>query len=843
MLAATRHVFCATLLAVAALVAGAAGPGAAAAEKLVDFTRQVRPLLSDRCFTCHGPDEAGRRAGLRLDVRQEAIDYGAILPGEPDESLMIERVAAEDADMRMPPVSSNRKPLTADEVDVLRRWIQAGAKYDLHWSYVVPRRPALPEGVDAPWLQNPIDRFVAAARAEQGLKPSPEADRRTLARRLSFDLTGLPPEPGEVERFVNDGSPDAYEKLVDRLLSSSHYGERMAVYWLDVVRYADTGGYHSDNHRDLWMYRDWVIEAFNQNKPYDVFVTEQLAGDLVEDATVDQRVASGYNRLLQTTEEGGAQGKEYTAKYSADRSRNTGAAFLAATTGCAECHDHKFDPISQKDFYRFAAFFADVSERAVGRQPQTQFPSPEQAAQKKKLDEDIARLRETLNTQTPELDRALAAWEREVTKDKEADAYKKLHQRIKDILAKKPGDRDEKQKAELAKHFRRIAPELEPTRKKLAEVEKERKELDEAIPSTLVTTSANPRTVRVLPRGNWLDDSGEVVEPGVPGFLTPALDTGDRRATRLDLARWMTSRENPLTARVFVNRLWYLLFGRGLVASLDDFGSQGGVPSHPELLDWLAVDFTETGWDVKRLVRQIVTSRTYRQASSAPEPLRQKDPENRWLARQGRFRLDAEFVRDNALAVSGLLVPKLGGPSVKPYQPAGYWQHLNFPRRTWVHDKDEDQWRRGLYTYWQRTFLHPSLAAFDAPSREECTANRPRSNTPLQALALLNDPTYVEAARALAQRAIREGGADPPQRIAYAVRRTLQRDPEPEETELLAALYEKHREQYAEDKAAAEALVGVGESKPPRGIDPVELAAWTSVARVVLNLHEAITRY
>lgn len=990
-------------------------------EQPVDYARQIRPILSKRCWTCHGPDENTREVGLRLDTRQGATEW-AIVPGDAESSAVVDRIAETDPDYRMPPPASKKKPLTPDEIELVRRWIDQGAKFDQHWAYQKPVRPDPPKLDEAAqaWARNAIDHFTAAVHRREDVKPAPEADRRTLIRRLSLDLTGIPPALEEVEAFVADESPEAYERLVDRLLASPRYGERMAVFWLDVARYADTGGYHSDNHRDVWLYRDYVIRAFNENRPFDQFTIEQLAGDLLPEPTRWQKIASGYNRLLLTTEEGGAQPKEYTAKYSADRSRNAATAWLGSTLGCAECHDHKYDPFTQKDFYRFAAFFADVKQKAVGRQTQTPMPTKEQAAELAQLEGAMAPLRKKLATHTPALHAAQQAWEEElkrrsvewavltpkratakggatleigpdgsilakgpnpdndtysievelplpkmaalrlevlphdslpgkgpgragngnfVVKELELKAAEKrvavgsvtathsqknfevagaadgnpktgwaildqtgkpnealfelaedlpgegtkgeatklivlihfdhpaghalghfrlsataadrpvragapsgLPKPLHDILVIDAGDRTEEQKQQLAEHYRSIAPALEATRAELAKLEKQKQELQQQIPTTLITELVEPRVVRLLPRGNWMDDSGPVMEPGVPAFLG-SVDVGDRRATRLDLARWLIDRENPLVARTLVNRIWGLLFGQGIVRSADDLGTQGDLPTHPKLLDWLAVEMIESGWDVKRMVRLIVTSATYRQSSDGGEALRRRDPANLVLARQGSFRLDAEFIRDNALAVSGLLVEKLGGPSVKPYQPAGYWSHLNFPRRTYRADTGDDQYRRGLYTYWQRTFLHPSLLAFDAPSREECVAKRSRSNTPLQSLVLLNDPTYVEAARALATRGLREAGGNDAERIDYLVRQTLGRAPRPVELDELSALVDRHRRQYANDEAAAKKLLAAGQSLPPSDIPAAELAAWTSAARVVLNLHETITRY
>ena len=629
-------------------------------------------------------------------------------------------------------------------------------------------------------LTNEIDRFIRARLALEQIEPAPEADRRTLVRRLSFDLIGLPPTPDEVDAFVNDSGPDAYERLVDRLFASPHYGERMAIFWLDQVRFADTTGYHSDNHVDLYLFRDYVIRAFNTNKPFDRFTIEQLAGDLLAGPTEETRIASGYNRLLQTTQEGGGQPKEYMAKYSADRVRNVSTVWLAATVGCAECHDHKFDPFKTREFYSLAAFFADVKETAVGVQEPTRFPSTDQAAALERIDRKLAEM--------------------------------------KAIKRPTPAQQNE-----------------------LAELEKQEKELHRQIPSSLVTTAVAPRPIRVLPRGNWLDETGPEVLPAVPASLPP-LAVAERRANRLDLARWLVARDNPLVARVMVNRLWKLLFGQALVATADDFGSQGAWPTHPELLDWLACQYVDNGWDTKAMLKRMVMTATYRQSSAAPASNRQRDPANRWLSHQNRYRLDAELVRDGALACSNLLSGEIGGRSVKPYQPAGYWAFLNFPKRDYVADKGENQYRRALYTYWQRTFLHPSLLAFDASTREECVVQRPRSNTPLQALVLLNDPSYVEAARGLAARVIREVDAGQEARLNRAFRLVLSRPARPEEVSALMRLLTTHLEQYTAEPDAARALLSIGLSPIPANIDSAELAAWISVARVVLNLNETITR-
>ena len=838
------------------LVTAATCQAIAAEPAKISFTRQIKPILSSRCLVCHGPDEKERQADLRLDVREMAVP-AAIKPGDAEHSELIYRITTDDAELRMPPVKSKKPVVTPDEVKLIRQWIDQGAEYDAHWAYVPPKQPAIPPVKQADWPANPIDNFVLAKLEDKGLAPAPAADKRTLLRRLSFDVIGLPPTPNELADFEADTSEQAYEKVVDRLLASNHFGERLAVYWLDIVRYADTGGYHSDNHRDVSPYRDYVIAAFNDNKPFDQFTVEQLAGDLLPNATIEQRIASGYNRLLQTTEEGGAQPKEYAAKYAADRVRNTSVIWLASTMGCCECHSHKYDPFTHQDFYRFAAFFADVNEKAVGRQDQTKLPSPDQAAELKRLDEQLAAAKAEYNVKTPELTAAREKWEEAML----ADPSKGLPADVATALKVAKDKRTAKHEESIEAEFRKHLPELAPLREKIGQFEKERAALDATIPSSLVTMSVSPRTSRVLPRGNWLDDSGEIMQPGIPAFLvgnavpsavgnalrgipgeaasTPAPDA---RQTRLDLARWIVSPENPLTARVLVNRLWKLAFGRGIARSLEDFGTQGMPPTHPELLDWLATDFVSSNWDLKRAYKQMLMSRAYRQSSVPSKATLAKDANNDLFSRQERFRLEAELIRDNALAVSGLLAPKIGGPSVKPYQPAGYWQYLNFPKREWQNDSGENQYRRGLYTYWQRTFLHPSLAAFDASSREECTVDRPRSNTPQQALVLLNDPTYVEAARALAGLVLTKGGKSADERFEFLFQQALTRKPRADEVKLLGQVLEKHQREFALEKDSAAQFLAVGDLKSPASLDPAELAAWTSVCRVMLNLHETMTR-
>lgn len=772
---------------------------AVAEDKLI-FNRDIRPILSDKCFACHGPNADSREADLRLDVRASAVSdrdgVRAIIPGDAGESELLLRILSEDD--RMPP-PEGEKHLDPSEIATIREWIEQGAEYQMHWAFIAPSRPEVP---NPPNTANPIDRFIFANLEAHDTEPSSPADPATLVRRLYFDLTGLPPSPEEIDAYAKDPSASAYGALVDSLLDSPHYGERMASYWLDLVRFADTQGFHSDDQQHIFPYRDYVISAFNSNMGFDRFTTEQLAGDLLENATLQQQIASGYNRLNQVTGEGGAQAGEYLVKYTADRIRTTSEVWLGATLGCAECHDHKFDPYTAGDFYRFGAFFADLEQvgvysgnaRSTGNYPpMLALPRVEQTDQITAVDERIAALKV---------------------------------ERASPNIADNPD-------------------ELKALDKKIKAAENERRVLDMSIIKTMVSRAVKPRVMRILPRGDWLDSSGEIVEPGVPHFLTQPKQQKGQRLTRLDLAKWMLDDSNPLTARVFVNRLWYLYFGQGLSNVLNDLGSQGEWPRHPELLDWLAVEFRESGWDIKHLIRLMVSSQAYQLSSTPTSVQLAKDPLNRLHARQARFRLQAEFVRDNALAISGLLVRDPGGRSVKPYQPIGYWsdsyKSVGNPHK-YVASRGDDLYRRGLYTFWKRSFLHPSLLAFDAPNREACEARRPISNTPLQALVLLNDPTYVEAARAFAVRAMLQTEASPSERITWIIRQAVGRRPQTGEVAALSELYKDKLARYQLNVADAEALAGIGEYRVPANISLVELAAWTAVTRVVLNLHETITR-
>ncbi len=706
----------------------------------------------------------------------------------------------------MPPEESG-KSLTKKEIEILQTWVLNGAPWTGFWAYEPPIRHSIPEAT-GDWSKNWIDQFVLSRLRKNGLQPSAEADRATLLRRLYLDLIGLPPSPEEVDAFVSDDSPNAYQNVVDRLLDSKHFGERLAIYWLDLVRFADTVGYHGDQDHNISPYRDWVINALNENMPFDQFTRQQLAGDLIPNSTLNQKIASGYNRLLQTSHEGGVQPKEYRAIYAADRVRNLSAVWMAATVGCAQCHDHKYDPYTSKDFYSLAAFFADINDEMhlaggldtvpTKRAPEIQIFSSADQQQLDQLEQQIGIARLQL---------------------------------------------DELQKNDVLDHD--VSTQINRVDQNIKQLESERKEIDRRGTWTMITKSRDvPRTTRILPRGNWLDESGEIVGPAIPSFMGKIRSRADR-PDRLDLADWLTDVDSgcgKLTARVFANRIWYLLMGVGICRSLDDFGGQGDPPVFPELLDNLAMEFVDRGWDIKSLIRTIVTSSTYRQSSVASDELLERDPYNQMFARQSRYRLPAELIRDNALAISGLLnADQIGGRSIKPYQPAGYYRHLNFPPRTYQPDTDANQYRRGVYVHWQRQYLHPSLKSLDAPLREECTARRPRSNTPLAALTLLNDPSFMEAARVFATRII--GYADQVDtRLDFAFRSAVARRPDPAERQILLDLLNVSRTQFNSNRQSTEKLLSTGQSRLTTEDDPIELVAWTTVARAILNLDETISR-
>ncbi len=1078
------------------LLATLAAHAAPKAGGKVDFTRDIRPILSDNCFACHGPDTNKLKADLRLDLKAEAfrkLESGefAIVPGKPEQSRLFKLVSLPlDDDDHMPPKKTGKK-LTAAQVDLLRRWIVEGAKWAEHWSYVAPQRPAAPEVKRRSWARNDIDRFILARLEQARLKPNAEADPYTLIRRLSLDLTGLPPTLAEVDAFVADKSPDAYERLVDRLLASPHFGERLALAWLDQARYADSSGYHFDGFRQMHLWRDWVIRAFNDNMPFDQFTIEQLAGDLLPDATIEQKIATGFHRNVMTTDEGGVDPEEYLSKYQVDRVSTTAQVWLGTTVGCAECHDHKYDPITTREFYQLYAFFNRIPEKGLdgtrtrNPAPVLKVPTPDQGSKLIRYLDLIPAAEKGVSEREAELPKAQEKWEKEVReqeirepklpglvaefafddspaprsrKGDEADArtngyarlltsaatnlsfvpgqlgralqfsgrdddfidagqavrfeytnafsygaWIKLHgkkgavlskmeegpgyrgfdllvmdgkvevhlahqfpdnaikvvtkdalptnvwthvivtwngsnkasglkiyvdgkarpldtptdklsatittdaplligSRIKAfpfagliddlrfydrqlqseevadlfahahlLVAKQAADqRTEEQSAGLKKFFREHrASEFLAAKERFDKLQKEKKDLLDAIPDTMVMDeSEKPRDTFVLVRGDY-QRKGDKVSAGTPACWPPL--PKDQPANRLTLARWIASTNHPLTARVTVNRLWAMLFGTGLVKTSNDFGSQGDRPSHPELLDWLACEFmnpvealnrstvksgkgpgpfndltiqrfndsTPHPWDIKHLLRLLVTSATYRQSAVLNADKLERDPYNRLLSRGPRVRLEAELIRDNALAISGLLNPKIGGPSIKPYQPPGIWDGTD---QKYEPSKGADLYRRGLYVFWKRAAHYPSFQTFDAPSRETCIVQRPRTSTPLQALVVMNDPAYVEAARALAARALKEGGTKLDEQLAYAFRLALARPPAKDELGALKSAYDRRREEYLRDAKAADALLSVGESPRPKDIGSADLAAMTGVANVLLNLNETITK-
>lgn len=1014
---------------------------------VVDFNREVRPILSDNCFSCHGPDEKGRMAGLRLDQKEGVFREGhggrIVTPGEAAASLLYQRISAEKKAQKMPPSATGRA-LTSAQIETIKRWIDEGAKWETHWAYTAPKRPDPPPVGNPKWVRNEIDRFILARLEKEGLKPSPEADKLTLLRRATFDLTGLPPTPKEADAFLADRAPGAYERAVDRLLASPHYGERMAMVWLDLARYADTHGYHIDSHRDMWHWRDWVIDAFNRNMPYDQFTVEQLAGDLLPSPTVSQKLATGFNRNHMINYEGGAIPEEYQNEYVIDRLEATSNTWLGTTMGCARCHDHKYDPISQRDFYRFYAFFNTIPEKGLdGRkgnaEPLLKMPS---AAQESRLAELTGKIRDgeaamkalpvagmqtewektaldtlpapsktgllahyefdgNLNDSTggyqhgrvlagdpgfvngmvgraaefngethamfdlPPLGRtfALALWMRPGSKNQsvllrkgpleigfdepipipglkrgaflsvrlngleirtknrvifeewqhlalnydgsgkasglhlllngtpaateicgdrfEGDAavtgmlaigdpangpYRGLlddlriysrplsgeenRQLAVDEPARAtvtliPARRGKEQKDRLAEYFLTYAASEEPRRlhADLKQWKAEKEAIEGEIPTSMVMEEMEkPRESAVLGRGDYRN-RGEIVKPEVPSTLPPLPKDAPRN--RLTLARWLVDPQNPLPARVAVNRFWQMYFGLGIVKTAEDFGSQGESPVHPELLDWLATEFVRTNWDVKAMQRLIVTSATYRQASRTTPELQERDPENRLLARGPRFRLPAESVRDNALTAAGLLNDSIGGASVFPYQPKGIWEEIAYgdvySAQRYVPSTGKDLYRRSMYSFWKRTSPPPALITFDASDREKCTARRSVTNTPLQALVLLNDPTYVEASRVLAQRMLTEAGADEQKRLRYGFRLATSRFPDNKELQILREMAHVQVEHFRSRPDEAKKLLAVGDSKAAN-LDAAELAGWTMVASTLLNLDETITK-
>jgi hypothetical protein len=800
-----------------------------AAEPLA-FNRDVRLILNEHCLACHGPDSASRQAGLRLDQRDPAIAAGAITPGKLDESGIIKRITSTDPDLVMPPPEI-KKPLKPAQIETLSRWITKGAPYQPHWSLIAPTKPTPPQVANSWWARNPIDRFIAKRLELVGLTPAPEAAWQTLIRRVCLDLTGLPPTPEILAEFGDDTSSGAYENLVDRLLASPQWGEHRGRAWLDVARYGDTHGIHFDNYREMWTYRDWVIEAFNQNMSFDQFTIENLAGDLLPAATAKQKTGSGFNRCNITTNEGGAIKEEYAVLYTRDRTETTAIAWLGLTAGCAVCHDHKFDPISQREFYELAAFFNNTTQDAMDGNikdtpPVVVIPQEKDQSRWSELESLRTQVRMQLESLRKTARREFDSW---VATAKPGEL----------IAERKPADLDELFDWWLGNRDRRYQRLVEQGMSLEREVEQIKAR---GTVAHVMQESETPPMAHLLVRGEY-DQRGDAVQADTPDVL-PAFPVEFPR-NRLGLAMWLLEPEQPLTARVVVNRFWQEVFGTGLVKSSGDFGVTGELPSHPALLDWLAVEFRETDWDVKRLFKLMVMSATYRQSAvSTPEKLT-LDPDNRLLARGPRFRMDAEMVRDYSLAASGLLDKTIGGASVKPYQPPGVWEAVTMPdsdTHTYKQDSGNALYRRSMYTFWKRSAPPASLDIFNAPSREHCVTLRERTNTPLQALVTLNDPQYVESARYLAEQTILSAGKEPQDRIQWIAERILGRQFRGEELAIVQDSLARLSKHYQAHTAEAEKLIAVGESPRNDSVSPVELATWTMTVNELLNLDEVLCK-
>ncbi|HEX4792417.1 MAG TPA: PSD1 and planctomycete cytochrome C domain-containing protein [Humisphaera sp.] len=850
----------------------------------IDFVRDIQPILKNNCYKCHGADK--QKGQIRFDSRESVLAGGqtgkAIEPGKGQESRLIHRVMGLDGDDRMPLKSD---PLSDKQIALLKSWIDQGAKWpdgasvadatiERHWAYMKPKREPLPKVSNEAWCRNPIDYYILARLDKEGLTPSKEADRTTLIRRVSLDLIGLPPTLKEVDDFLNDTSPDAYEKVVDRLLASPHYGERQGIHWLDLARYADSNGYEKDRQRSMWPYRDWVINAYNSDMPFDEFTIEQLAGDLLPDATLQQKIASGFNRNTMLNEEGGVDPDEYFYYALVDRVNTTSTVWLGSTINCSQCHNHKYDPFTQKDYYRLMAYFnstAPETTKGAGSDPhdvsaRVTVPMP----QVDELQNQIAQLEKKLTETSDLLTDDQAAWEQTVelppttlpanTEQKEpaaAPAQRPARNRQRAPAAKIPDniitilrlprdERDDKQLATVASYYRTIAPRLESTRTKIAELKKRLTEIPKT--SLVMQELPKPRQTYVHIRGAFLSVS-EKVQPATPVVLTSATSQvsseESKTANRLDLARWLVSTDNPLTARVTVNRIWEQYFGKGIVATSEDFGTQGEPPINQPLLDWLACEFMKPAngqpWSMKAVHRLIVTSAAYRQSSAVTPALLDKDPYNRLLARGARFRLPAELIRDQALFAGGLLSEKMGGPSVFPLQPDGIW-HLPYSGDKWVNSEGEDRYRRGIYTFQRRSSPYPEFVAFDKMSLEAICTRRSRTDTPLQALTTLNDPAFMQPAAALARRAMTEGGDNPETEATFAFRTILARTPTVDELKRLTLLYDQMLENFSKNSADAEKVARGGLPAPAKNLPAPQLAAWTMVCNVLLNLDETLTK-
>jgi hypothetical protein len=806
----------------------------------VDFNRDIRPILSNKCFRCHGPDENAREADLRLDLEDWAKGdlggYSAIVPGDSEDSEMIYRITQEDPEEIMPPPKIH-KPVTPEEVNKLRQWIDEGAPYDVHWSFKPVVKQIVPEVSNSDWCRNEIDFFILNRLEKEGIQPSAEADAHTLLRRTALDLIGLPPQS------ANADFNDSYNEFVDRLLHSNHYGEHMAWRWLDAARYADSDGYESDPMRTMWPWRDWVVEAFNRHLPYDQFVVEQLAGDLLDQPDMRMKLATGFNRNHRLNNEGGIDPDEWLIEYVCDRAETTATVFMGLTVQCARCHDHKFDPIKQKDYYQLFAYFNQMPELGSGRgasnaPPMIHVPALPRLEDFEKLLKKIEPLEEALQagSATEEFEKTYALWLE--TLDINEDAYTDLP----GVLTKQPRTKwDKELKLKARNYF--LKNYFEPVaiiRARMRLFEKHVEKLKDTGAKVMVMGDMEePRKSYVLNRGAF-DKPGEEVSASTPGFL-PEMD-GSLPANRLGLAQWLVDPKHPLTARVAVNRLWEMFFGRGLVKTPEDFGSQGELPSHPGLLDFLAKRFIESGWDIQAMQKLIVSSATYRQSSVVTPEQLQRDPGNELLARGPRYRLPAAVIRDQALAVSGLLVNKMGGPPVKPYQPEGLWKEVIKGQEVYERDTGEKLYRRSLYSLWRRAVKPPLMMILDANGRDTCSVDFNQTNTPLQALLLLNDVTFVETARAFATRMISEGGDTDAECITYGMQLLLNRKPSDHETAILLKELRAQRDNFEADPEAAKAFLSIGEFQPRQRFKTTELAAYTSVARVLLNLDETITK-
>jgi len=804
--------------------------------KTIEFNRDVRPILSDNCYNCHGPAKSTRKADLRVDTKDGAMTV--VVPGKPKDSLLYQRITSVDVHERMPPFKTGKK-LTDKQIDLIRRWIEQGAPWQEHWAFIAPTRPPVPVVKTNVWGHNAIDNFILARLEKEGIKPSPEADARTLIRRVTLDLTGLPPTLTEVEDFTRawDAAGAKREQvwgdLVDRLLASPRYGERMVLEWLDAARYSDTNGYQTDGTRAMWPWRDWVIDAFNKNMPFDQFTIEQIAGDMLPNATIPQKVATGFHRNHMLNGEGGRIAEESRVDYCVDRVDTTGAVWLGLTVGCGRCHEHKYDPISQKEYYQLFAYWNSIAEvGGVDRRSGTGAPVLELPTREQQ--EKIGKLEKSIN----ELQLAFSAREKTILDE------------IRKTVKKLPDKKSPDYAKLIASH-----PDGKALQKLQASLDAEKKTLTAVKNGVLITMvmeeRKDPRETFVLLRGIY-NKYGEKVTAGIPKAFPP-LPKGAPN-NRLGLAKWLASKDNPLTARVTVNRLWQQYFGIGLVKTSEDFGIQGDPPSHPELLDWLAVEFSSPlpsggegpgvrgrphAWDLKHIHRLIVTSATYRQSSKVSPAAFERDPDNRLLAHAPRLRLSPFLLRDQALAVSGLLVDKFGGPPVRPYQPPGLWEDFSFNQIKYVQDHGEKLYRRSLYTFWRRSIGPPNM--FDTPNRQVCTIRQARTNTPLHALILFNDVTFVEAARVWAERLMKQENS-PSSRLALAWRQATSRSPSLAESKILLAGYERVLKQYQADKATAEKLVSNGEYARDKTLDVAEHAALTAMLNMILNLDEVITK-